>query len=281
MSTAVYAEPYRLPAGVLAVVVHSIFFALLYFGFSWNRPIASPAAMSVELWASLPEQVVVPPVELKVEEVMPPPVQEKIAQPLEPQIAEPEIIMPEKKIVTPKPVIIKPEKKKPVIPQIVEKVQPKPEVPKPVEPDLEARRIANEQAAREQAAHEQAAQEAAQQVAQQAARIQAEQNRLGELAASKDRMVDEYKAKIMAKIRSKIVEPPDVAQDARAEFLVTLLPGGAVLKAELKKSSGNGAYDNAVERAIFKSDPLPLPPDVQLFSRFRELDLTFKPEKTN
>ena len=279
MSTAVYNEPYRLPAGVLALVVHSVFFALLYFGFSWNRPIATPAAMSVELWASLPEQVVAPPVELKVEKVMPPPVQEKIAEPepLESQIAAPEIIMPEKKVITPKPVIIKPEKKKPVIPQTVEKVQPKPEIPKPVEPDLEARRIASEQAAREQAT-----QEAAQQAArEQAARVQAEQNRLGELAAAKGRLVDEYKAKIMAKIRSKIVEPPDVAQDAHAEFLVTLLPGGAVLKAELKKSSGNAAYDNAVERAIFKSDPLPLPPDVQLFSRFRELDLTFKPEKTN
>ena len=274
MSTAVYNEPYRLPAGVLALVVHSVFFALLYFGFSWNRPVATPAAMSVELWASLPEQVVAPPVELKVEKVMPPPVQEKIAEPepLESQIAAPEIIMPEKKVIIPKPVIVKPERKEPVTPKVVEKVQPKSEVPKPVEPDLEARRIASEQAAREQAAQE---------AAQQAARVQAEQNRLGELAAAKGRLVDEYKAKIMAKIRSKIVEPPDVAQDAHAEFLVTLLPGGAVLKAELKKSSGNAAYDNAVERAIFKSDPLPLPPDVQLFSRFRELDLTFKPEKTN
>ncbi len=277
MSTAVYAEPYRLPAGVLALAVHSIFFALLYFGFSWNRPIATPAAMSVELWASLPEEVIAPPVELKVEEVIPPPVQEKIAEPLESQIAAPEIIMPEKKVIIPKPVIIKPEKKKPVIPKAVEKVQPKPEVQKPVEPNLEARRLANEQAAREQAA-----QEAAQQAArEQAAHEQAERNRLGELAMAKGRLVDEYTAKITAKIRSKIVEPPDVAQDAHAEFLVTLLPGGAVLKAELKKSSGNAAYDNAVERAIFKSDPLPLPPDVQLFSRFRELDLTFKPDKTN
>jgi colicin import membrane protein len=45
----------------------------------------------------------------------------------------------------------------------------------------------------------------------------------------------------------------------------------------LKKSSGNVAYDNAVERAILKSDPLPMPPDVQLFNRFRELNLVFKP----
>jgi len=32
-----------------------------------------------------------------------------------------------------------------------------------------------------------------------------------------------------------------------------------------------------VERAILKSQPLPLPPDVTLFNRFRELKLVFRP----
>ena len=72
--------------------------------------------------------------------------------------------------------------------------------------------------------------------------------------------------------------PQDVAKDARAEFLVTLIPGGTVLNTKLIKSSGNAAYDDAVERAILKSNPLPVPQDVQLFSRFRELDLVFKPD---
>jgi colicin import membrane protein len=60
---------------------------------------------------------------------------------------------------------------------------------------------------------------------------------------------------------------------------VTLLPGGMVLKAELTKPSGNAAYDSAVERAIKKAQPLPLPPDVKLFGSFRELHLTFRPIK--
>jgi len=71
--------------------------------------------------------------------------------------------------------------------------------------------------------------------------------------------VNEYKAKIQNKVTRNIVMPPDVHDDALAVFRVTLLPGGAVLSAEKKKSSGNAAYDNAVERAILKSDPLPLP----------------------
>jgi colicin import membrane protein len=255
MSATVY-EPYRLPAGILALLVHSVFFALLYFGFNWNRQVSLPATMSVELWPSLPEEAVAPPVELKVAEVTPPP-QQKIA---EPEIVKPDIVIPEKNKVVAKPVVtkpekiaIKPEKKKPD-PRVVEKVQPKPEIQKPAE-DMEARRIADEQAAS----------------------VQAERIRQNEQAAAKNRLVDEYKAKIQAKIQRNVVMPPDVANDARAKFLVTLLPGGAVLKAELKKSSGNAAYDNAVERAILKSSPLPLPPDAQLFNRFRELDLVFKP----
>lgn len=244
MSATVYYEPYKLPAGILALVVHSMFFALLYFGFNWNRQASSPATMSVELWSSLPEEVVAPPVNPKVEEVVPPP-QEKIV--------EPDIVMPEKKKAAIKPVETKPEKKKPV-PRPVEGVKHKPDTQKIAEQNLNAR-IAD----------------------QQAASVQAERIRQDEQAAANGRVVDEYKAKIQAKIHRNVVMPPDVANDARAEFLVTLLPGGAVLKAELKKSSGNAAYDDAVERAILKSDPLPLPPDVQLFNRFRELDLVFKP----
>ena len=246
MSATVYYEPYKLPAGVLALVVHGVFFALLYFGFNWNRQVLSNPTMSVELWPSLPEEVVAPPVIPKVEQVVPPP-------PPQEKIVEPDIVMPDKKKAAIKPVETKPEKMKPV----PKAAKPKPDVPRPVEQDPEARRLADEQAAREQAE-----------------RIKQE-----EQAAATGRLVDQYKAKIMDKIRRNIVMPPDVAKDVRAEFLVTLLPGGSVLPPRLIKSSGNTAYDNAVERAILKSDPLPLPPDVQLFNRFRELDLVFKPSE--
>lgn len=245
MSATVYYQPYKLPAGVLALVVHIVFFALLYFGFNWNRQTFSQPAMTVELWQNLPDEIVAPPANPRVEEAVQPP-QEKII--------EPDIAMPDKKKVAIKPVEAKPEKKKPV-PKPVEVVKPKPDTQQPAEQNPEARRIAD----------------------QQAASAQAERTRQDELAAANGRVVDEFKAKIMAKIRRNVVMPPNVVHDARAEFLVTLLPGGAVLKAELKKSSGNVAYDNAVERAILKSDPLPMPPDVQLFNRFRELNLVFKP----
>ena len=268
MSATVYYEPYKLPAGILALMVHSVFFALLYFGFNWNRQVSSPATMSVELWPSLPEEVVAPPVNPKVEEVVQPPPQEKI---VEPDIVIPEKNKPEKKKVATKPVATKPEKKKPVL-RVVEEVKPKPDTQKPAEliPDT---RIADQQAAREQAIR---AEQAAREQSEKAAR---EASNRAEQAAANGRVVDQYMAKIRDKIHRNIVEPPAVAQDARAEFSVTLLPGGAVLPPKLTKSSGNADYDNAVERAILKSDPLPLPPDVKLFSDFRELHMIFKPEK--
>jgi colicin import membrane protein len=58
---------------------------------------------------------------------------------------------------------------------------------------------------------------------------------------------------------------------------VTLLPGGEVLNVTLIRGSGNAAWDSAVERAIIKSQPLPLPDDPQLFSQFRELILPVRP----
>ena len=67
--------------------------------------------------------------------------------------------------------------------------------------------------------------------------------------------------------------------NAKAEFVVTLLPGGSVLSAKLTRSSGMEAYDSAVERAIYKSQPLPLPQDVALFNKFRELHLIFSPKE--
>lgn len=251
MSAMVYYEPYRLPAGILALAVHGAFFALLYFGFTWQ---AQPAgAMRVELWPSLPDRMDAPPAQPEIEKIAPPPQPEKIVGPEAPpqpeKMIEPEIVIPDKKKVEAKPVEVKPEKRKPVPPP-----EKKVDV-KSAKQEKEAR-IA-EQAAREQA--------------EQAARARAEQ------AAAMGRVVDEHIGKIVGKIRRNIVMPPDVADDARAEFSVTLLPGGTVLGAKLARSSGNAAYDNAVERAILKSQPLPLPADAVLFNRFRELRLVFRP----
>jgi len=275
MTTANYHAPYQFPAGILTLAVHVAFFALLYFGFTWRT--LPPATMNVDLWRSIPTVTDAPP-QPKVEQVVHPPVRVDPPAPANP--VKPEIVLPEKpktkikpeekraiaskpikrvvKIldetkpevtepITKKPPDIKPVEVKPAEPKLVE---PKPVEPVPTEkkPDTSA---ADQQAARAQA----------------------------EKSAATQRLVDEFTARISAKIRQNIVPPPDVEAGAHAEFNVILLPDGTTLPPVLNKSSGNSAYDDAVERAILKSQPLPLPPDPNLFERFRKLKLGFRPEE--
>lgn len=62
-----YPEPYRVPAGLLALAVHAAFIGLLVVGVRWQSQ--PPEDFSVELWdslpvvAPLPEQIPVPAVE--------------------------------------------------------------------------------------------------------------------------------------------------------------------------------------------------------------------------
>ena len=67
--------------------------------------------------------------------------------------------------------------------------------------------------------------------------------------------------------------PPDLPGNPAVEFDVTLLPGGDILDVKMRRTSGYPAFDSAVERGIFMSKPLPLPPDPALFSKFRNLNV--------
>lgn len=86
-----------------------------------------------------------------------------------------------------------------------------------------------------------------------------------------------YANKIKTKIKSNVVLPPDLKGNPEAIFDVVQLPTGDVLSARLRKSSGNRAYDDAVERAILKSSPLPRPDRPEQFAR--ELQLKFRPQE--
>lgn len=83
--------------------------------------------------------------------------------------------------------------------------------------------------------------------------------------------------RIRAKIRPNVVLPADLQGNPEAVFDVQLLPTGDVLAVKLKKSSGSRAYDDAVERAILKSSPLPLPEKRETFEA--RLELKFRPRE--
>jgi len=91
-------------------------------------------------------------------------------------------------------------------------------------------------------------------------------------------VVDEFKAKIQAKIRSNVNKTLCGNGNPELKFEIGLIPTGELSGSpKLIKSSGNAACDDAVERAIRVSEPLPLPQDASLFSQFRNLKLTFRP----
>jgi len=96
--------------------------------------------------------------------------------------------------------------------------------------------------------------------------------------ATQTKLIDQWKARILAKIKSRVILPPNIQGNPEGRFDVVLFPWGEVLSITLRKSSGVAAYDAAVQRAIMLAQPLPLPADIELFQTyFREIALRFTP----
>lgn len=246
MSAAVFGQRYEPGYGrsfALALAIHAALIAVMFFGVRMQS--YQPETVSVELWE--------PP---------PPPPAPVVAEPpkIEPKV-EPE---PPKLELRPEPKLEKP--------QIVEKPAPKPKPepkpkpkpapakPKPAPRDLELEKRAQEQLAREQSEFRD------RQMREQAAREQAAA-RISAMAA--------WVSRIRDKIRGNINLPQDLTGNPEAIFDVALLPTGEVLTVRMRKSSGHRGYDEAVERAILKSSPLPKPEPASLFER--QLELRFRP----
>lgn len=278
-----YHEPYRFPAGLLALLVHGVFFTLLYFGFNWQSRL--PEVMRVELW-SLPEAVEavaeaptaaeLPPSPAPLKPVPVPP----LAAPPRPQPT-PEIALRDKKPKAQKAAeeAALAEQKRREAALEAQREQERLEEARRQREAAEQQARAEEERRRlaEQQAREQRRQLAEKRMREEV-RIRAEQERIRQEVESAMRAeVERYKERIQNKIRRNIVMPPDVPEHAEAKFYVRLLPGGEVVDVVLEQSSGNAAYDSAAERAIYKSRPLPVPPDPELERLFRELHLYVRP----
>ncbi len=283
MSTLSNYESHKFAAGALALAAHTLFFFLLYFSFNWH--VKTPASvMEVERWTTLPDQITEP-----VPVLPPPPLPEPVLKKAE-TISVPKAIEP-----PPQPkaeIEFKDKKKKAQTPpkQVVVPPPPlkknEPVVPKGPTPEEIAKQKAIEKQramALEKLAQQKELDQELADVTKAAKEQEIAQQRRDKMRAEVDaetaKEVSRYKDMIQAKISRNIIMPPDVPDTAEAKFMVIVLPGGAVMDGGVKllKSSGNAAYDNAAERAIYKAQPLPLPPDVELARLFRELRLSVKP----
>jgi len=126
------------------------------------------------------------------------------------------------------------------------------------------------EALKAQAARERQAREAEALKAQAAREAQARAASAADARARAD-----YEARIRAKIRGNINEPGNISGNPEAVFSVIQLPTGDIIDVKLVRSSGLRAYDDAVERAIRKSSPLPRPERPDLWTR--ELILKVRP----
>ena len=330
-------EPGRIPSGILALLVHLLFFGMLVFGISWQKKIVGPVV--VDLWEELPEPVrKVSPPPRKTVEALPKPLPEvrkepppppKVEAPPKPSPADIELReklrkqkeedeakrLEEKKAIEAEKRRLDEERRAEEEQRKVEKEQRRAEEEaKRLEQEKlkredearrleeqkkleeqrraeearrleeEAKRLEQEKAKRETEARERAAaveRERQQQEVQRKQREADEARRRAEAAAraAQQKMIDDWKIRIQEKIRGRVVVPANIQGNPEARFEVVLLPGGEVLSATLRKSSGVPAYDAAVERAIMAAQPLPVPGETDLFQEnFRELLLKFRPK---
>ncbi len=303
MHATMRAIPGRVPAAVLAVLVHAVFFALLVYNLDWKTH--APEPVMVELWQPPSPP---PPVVSSKPAPRPTPHVEKISKP-EPVQPNPDIALAEKKRKLAEQAAREAElaaQKKLAAQKVAQQLAEQKMADLAQQKQAEQKAIAQKQAALAKQVEQQAKLNAQKQLAQkQLAQKQALQQMMAQQmqnelknesaralagqkqaasaskqAAEMSRMQNEYVEKIKAKIHGKTLLPDSLQGNPKAEFMVAVLPTGEVLQVKLLRSSGQPAYDDAVERAILKASPLPMPPDADLMNQFRELHLKFaKDEK--
>lgn len=166
-----------------------------------------------------------------------------------------------------------------------EKAQAEAEAKKKAE--AEAKRKAKAQAEKEAEAKKQAEKEAKERAAakrkadeaerrkaalQQALDAEAKAQQNAALAGDRSK----YAQLIKDHVEANWLRPPG-AGSVKCQVRVDQLPNGGISKVELLSSCGSKALDRSVEKAIYKSDPLPLPANRDVFQR--ELIFTFEPQQ--
>lgn len=257
-------NPESMKAGVLSVLVHVLLLGALLISFNWKT--THPISIAqVELWDSIPApQQKSLPVPDPVPE--PPPVEKDIPKP-EP-VAEP---------------IAKPE------PQVEIAIEKKPVKKEPPKPDVkaeDARKKLLDQMRQEDLKNEpkvtppsnKDAIKKMQQELLNEDKAAGEQKAASAKSVASAGVVDEYVRKIKDKIRGNVNKTLCGDGNPELKFEIGLLPSGDFSGSpKLVKSSGNLTCDAAVERAIQLSEPLDVPKEPVIFSQFRNLKLTFRP----
>jgi colicin import membrane protein len=271
-------NPQAIKAAFLALLVHAVFFLVLVLSFNWKSEM--PLQVSdVQLWDSLPTLKAQPLPPPEPEPPKPEPKPEIKPEPKpEPPPPEPKAEIAVKKP-EPKPEPKKPEKKEPPKPDPAElkkkeeALKKKEEAQKKLAEEKRQKEILRKLQQMDDPLAEKALNDELKQLDAARNAEQAQQ-----AAAASAGEVNEYKARIRNKIYSWMNRQS--CGNAIPEYSISVMPTGQVAgKPKLVKSSGIDACDDAAMRAIMQAQPLPLPPDPELFANFRDLRIPFKPEQ--
>jgi colicin import membrane protein len=263
-------------AAFLAIAVNLGFVLFLIFHVTWRNP--PQESVEVELYAPSPpiEKIEAP----KTQPELPPEPPPKAEPPkAEPPKVEPTKPPPKAEPPKPTPKVEAPPPPKPDI--ALKEKQAKAERERKEREKLEAEKREAEKREAERKQQEKRLAEMRERQAREAEalRAQAERERRAQqqiaLNAARAKADADYIRRIQGKIRGNVVLPPDMPGNPEAVFGVVQLPSGEIIDVQLEKSSGVRAYDEAVQRAILKSSPLPRPDNPDLFRR--NLTLKFRP----
>jgi colicin import membrane protein len=239
----------RRPAGMgrgamLALLVHAGLVVALAFGVSWRS--SEPTGATAELWAAVPEvaapAAVAPP---EPKPAQPPPPKVEAPAPPRPDLREAEIALEKAKV----------EKAR----REREEREKQEALKKQREEQAKAERAKAEAAARAEKAE---AERLARLRDEQLKRIQGQAGATGGPNATGSAARDagpsaSYAGRIVARVKPNIVLTESVPSTLRAEVEVRAAPDGTILGRRLVRSSGNKDWDDAVLRAIDRTEVLP------------------------
>ncbi|MBM3344766.1 MAG: cell envelope integrity protein TolA [Betaproteobacteria bacterium] len=262
----------RAKARFFALAMHALFILLIVFGVSWQKKPETP--VQAELWSNLPP----------LPQAAPPKVAEPPPQP-PPPAPTPRVTPPPPPKIAPTPAP-KPDIALKKAPE--KKAEPKPEAkpaPKAEPKKREDDKVALLKKAEEERAKREREQEAQRELAEKQAREAAEAKLAAEKAAAEraakaaaQREMQKYVAGIYSKVWARVAVPSDIQGNPEAVFTVSLLPGGELQNVEMTRSSGNAAYDAAIERAIRQAQPFVVPTGDDFHRNFRRFPMVFRPK---
>ncbi|EHL21747.1 protein TolA [Acidovorax sp. NO-1] len=268
--------PARLRAVSLAVLVHVVLIGALTWGVNWKNSADQPA-VEAELWAAVPQQAAP-----RAAEPPPPPPTPEVRQPAPAPAPTPRAVEPPD--TREADIAIEREKKrleqeKKAREQQLEREkrererkeaerrerleqEKKEQREKQLAEQKKAEQEKQKRLAEEKRKEEQQARQLAEQREANLRRIQGLAGATGSETATGTAQRSAgpsggYGGRVAAKVRPNIVYPDLISGNPRAEVEVRLSPDGTIVGKRLVQSSGNKAWDDAVLRALDKTETLP------------------------